>query len=59
MGSRSMRAGISWLVFGALCIDGTETLMDCFERTGVEMLMDGLLKAAGLMSTMVVETCYI
>jgi hypothetical protein len=28
--------------------------MDCFERTGVERLMDGRLRAAGLMSTMVV-----
>ena len=53
MGSRSMRAGISWLVLGALCNDGTETLMDCFERMGVERLMDGRLRAAGLMSTMV------
>jgi hypothetical protein len=52
MGSRSMRAGISWLVLGALCNEGTETLMDCFERTGVERLMDGRLRAAGLMSTM-------
>lgn len=53
MGSRSMRAGMSWLVLGALCNDGSETLMDCLERTGVERLMDGLLRAAGLMSTMV------
>jgi hypothetical protein len=53
MGSRSMRAGISWLVLGVLCIDGTETLMDCLESTGVERLMDGRLRAAGLMSTMV------
>lgn len=51
MGSRSMRAGISWLVLGALCIEGTETLMDCFERVGVERLMDGRLSAAGLMLT--------
>jgi hypothetical protein len=55
MGSRSMRAGISWLVLGVLCIDGTETLMDCLESTGVERLMDGRLRAAGLMSTMVGE----
>lgn len=48
-----MRAGISWLVLGALGIDdNVETLMDCFASTGVDKLIEGRLKAAGLMSTM-------
>jgi len=51
MGSRSMRAGMSWLVFG-FCIEGTETLMVFDERMGVDRPMAGRLRAAGLMSTM-------
>jgi len=51
MGSRSMRAGINWLVLG-FCNDGTDTLIDFVDRMGVERLMDGRLRAAGLMSTM-------
>jgi len=51
MGSRSMRAGINWLVLG-FCIVGTDTLIDLVDRIGVERLTEGLLRAAGLMSTM-------
>jgi len=51
MGSRSMRAGINWLVLG-FCNEGTDTLIDFVDRMGVERLMDGRLRAAGLMSTM-------
>lgn len=50
IGSRSMRAGISWLVLG-FCNAGTETLMDFVASIGVERLTDGRLNAAGLMST--------
>lgn len=48
IGSRSIREGINWLVFG-FCRD--PTVIDLVDRTGVERLMDGrLLRAAGLMS---------
>lgn len=50
IGSKSMRVGINWLVLGAFCDDGAETVMDLFERMGVERLMDGRLRAAGLIS---------
>ena len=53
MGSRSMRAGISWLVFG-FCNGGTETFMDLVARIGVERLTEGRLRAAGFMSTILV-----
>lgn len=51
MGSRSMRAGMSWLVFG-FWTEGTETLIVFEERMGVDRPMAGRLRAAGLMSTM-------
>src|SRR6516162_5903772 len=47
MGSRSIRAGINWLVFGAFCRGGPETVMDLLDRIGVERLIDGRLRAAG------------
>ncbi len=50
MGSRSMRAGMIWLVLGAFCSDEAETVMDLAERMGVERLMEARLSSAGLMS---------
>lgn len=50
MGSKSMRVGINWLVLGAFCDEGADTVIDLFERMGVERLIDGRLRAAGLMS---------
>ncbi len=52
IGSRSMRAGICWLLAG-FCDEVNETLMVLLASTGVERLMDGRLNAAGLISTMV------
>ena len=53
MGSRSIRAGMIWLVLGAFCSDGAETVMDFVERIGVDRLTDGRLRSAGLMSGIV------
>ncbi len=50
MGSRSMRAGINWLVFCGFN-EGTDTLIVLLERIGVDKLIDGRLRAAGLIST--------
>ena len=50
IGSKSMRAGTNWLALDAFWDEGAETVIDLFERTGVERLMDGRLSAAGLMS---------
>jgi len=47
-----MRVGISWEVLGVFCNDGTETLIDLLASIGVERLIDGRLRAAGLISTM-------
>lgn len=47
-GSRSMRAGIIWLVLVTFWETGAETVMDF--RVGVERLTEGRLKAAGSMS---------
>lgn len=51
-GSRSIRAGMSWLVFMGFTAPGAETLRLFVERIGVERLADGLLKAAGSISGM-------
>jgi len=51
MGSRSMRVGITWLFLVGFCAEETETFIDLFDRMGVERLMDGRLRAAGLIST--------
>jgi hypothetical protein len=56
IGSSSIRGGMYWLVFGAFDEDDGATFIDFVERIGVERLMDGRLKAAGLMST-IFESC--
>ena len=53
MGSRSIRAGMIWLVLGTFCSEGPETVMDFVERIGVVKLTDGRLRSAGLMSGIV------
>lgn len=45
-----MRVGINWLILEGFCDDGAETVIDLFESMGVERLMDGRLRAAGLIS---------
>lgn len=45
-----MRVGINWLVLAGFCDDGADTVIDLFERIGVERLIDGRLRAAGLIS---------
>jgi hypothetical protein len=51
MGSRSMRAGINWLVLGTLTSGGPATVMDLLDKIGVERLMDGrCVSADGSMS---------
>ena len=39
-----------WEVLGAFCNAGPETVMDFVDRMGVERLMAGRLRSAGLMS---------
>jgi len=46
-----MRVGITWLFLVGFCAEETETFIDLFDRMGVERLMDGRLRAAGLIST--------
>lgn len=54
-GSRSMRAGIIWLVFVIFWVAGVETVIVL--RTGVDRLIEGRLRAAGSMSGMSGGSC--
>lgn len=55
MGSRSIRAGIIWLVLmGLALVEGVPTVMVLDERVGVDRLTDGRDSSAGLMSGIVV-----